>query len=63
MITDDKEFQNIFNSYIMPESRELDLKDIKTVLKDLSINFGYDLEPSKDFILLQHVNMTYSTII
>jgi hypothetical protein len=43
----------------MPESRELDLKDVKKVLNDLSINFGYDLEPSKEFILLQHVNMTY----
>jgi hypothetical protein len=58
LITDDKEFQNIFNNYVIPESRELDLKDVKTVLNDLSINFGYDLEPAKEFILLQHVNMT-----
>ena len=64
LITNDSQVESIFNSYITsnePNARysnyEMELKNIKKVLVDLSILLAYDLEPCQEIINIKHIHI------
>ena len=64
LIYDDSKIEGIFNSYLINfrfdtkySKYELELKDIKKVLQDLSILLCYDLEPCHDIICAKFSNI------
>ena len=64
LITNDSQVESIFNSYITsnePNARysnyEMELKNIKKVLVDLSILLAYDLESCQEIINIKHIHI------
>ena len=64
LIYDDSKIEGIFNSYLINfrfdtkySKYELELKDIKKVLQDLSILLCYDLEPCHEIICAKFSNI------
>ena len=64
LIYNDSKIEGIFNSYLINfrfdtkySKYELELKDIKKVLQDLSILLCYDLEPCHDIICAKFSNI------
>ena len=64
LLSDDSKIEGIFNSHLLNfdfskkySPYELEMKNIKKVLIDLSILLGYDLEPCHDIITAKHYNI------
>ena len=64
LLSDDSKIEGIFNSHLKNfdfskkySPYELEMKNIKKVLIDLSILLGYDLEPCHEIITAKHFNI------
>ena len=70
LLSDDSKIEGIFNSHLLNfdfskkySPYELEMKNIKKVLIDLSILLGYDLEPCHDIITAKQLHIQFLKVV